>query len=55
MIIAFDFLCLENHSHKIKRYAQYTSENVQGVFNILKCRKRINEDICIYNNTKQLD
>ena len=44
MIITFVYMNLENHSHIIKRYAGYTSENAQGVFNIEKYRKLINED-----------
>ena len=53
MIITFDYLYLENHSH-IKRYARYTSENAQVVFNIVKYRKQINANnlyfIIIQNN-----
>ena len=43
MIITFGYLYLENHSHII-RYARYTSENAQVVFNIVKYRKPINAD-----------
>ena len=43
MTITFDYLYLENHSH-IKRYARYTSENAQVVFNIVKYRKPIDAD-----------
>ena len=39
MIITFDQLYIENHSH-IKRYAHYISENVQVVFNIVKYRNQ---------------
>ena len=53
MIITFDLLYIENHSH-IKRYARYTSENDQVVFNIVEYRKPINADnvyfIIIQNN-----
>ena len=53
MIITFDYLYVENHSH-IKRYARYTSENAHVVFNIVKYCKPINADnvyfIIIQNN-----
>ena len=38
---------IENHSH-INRYARYTSENDQVVFNIVKYRKPINADYNVY-------
>ena len=53
MIIIFDYLYLENHSH-IKRYARYTNENAHIVLNLVKYRKPINANnlyfIIIQNN-----
>ena len=43
VIITFDYLYPENHS-RIKRYARYTRENAQCVFDTVEYRKPINED-----------